>query len=191
MIPSAPRTSKPLPSTLKPSSPLRRQLQCPPPRTRAAPMDRVQRQRVPHTPALRHHRRLDAPRGTHPGHGTRRRHCAADIAPRHFHFFFACGCLMQLAIWPPVYYHLYDRPHSSTTLSGRCSSYSAASPLSTTASAPDPCAPSTGTWRSASLPSPHSPGKSSTAPCGEKHGALYRRSRTPGAPEPAGAGYQP
>ena len=26
---------------------------------------------------------------------------AADIAPRHFHFFFACGCLMQLAIWPP------------------------------------------------------------------------------------------
>lgn len=33
---------------------------------------------------------------------------AADIAPRHFHFFFACGCLMQLVIWPIVYYNLYD-----------------------------------------------------------------------------------
>lgn len=33
---------------------------------------------------------------------------ASDIAPQHFTFFFTCGCLMQLAIWPPVYYHLYD-----------------------------------------------------------------------------------
>jgi hypothetical protein len=33
---------------------------------------------------------------------------AADIAPQHFHFFFACGCLMQLVIWPPVYQPLYD-----------------------------------------------------------------------------------